>query len=199
MKHRQVIFATVASISLFLLIAFLLKWHVLIAAGLSIATYFGVYLIAKPKLKIGKIVVDDLPHGGELRRLIDDAYEDMEAIRLASGSITNIRIQEEAKRLYTMGSKILEYLSDQPEKIRLARRFLGYYLDASREILEKYLRFQDTKLRTEEVVKIVKSTEEAIPMMTLAFEKQFTNLMANELIDIEEDIRLLKLNLKTDS
>lgn len=193
---RQVFWALVSSLGLFFLLGFGLQWNLLVAALLAVLTYFGVFLISRPKLRIGRIVIEDYQKGEELRTLLDDAYEDMEAIRQAGKSINNIDIKQETERLYQTGTKILEYLTKEPQKIKLARRFFTYYLDTARGILEKYLKIQAADLRTEEIRQVSRATQEAMPILNQAFEKQFSNLLANDLMDIEEDIKLLKINLK---
>ena len=193
---KQVFWALLSSLGLFFLLGFGLQWNLLVAALLAVLTYFGVYLIARPKLRIGHIVIEDYQKGEELRALLDDAYEDMEVIRQASQSLNNVEIRQETERLYQMGTKILEYLTQEPQKIKLARRFFTYYLDTARGILEKYLKIQAADLRTEEVRQVARATQEAMPILNQAFEKQFANLLANDLMDIEEDIKLLKINLK---
>ncbi|MDO5016404.1 MAG: 5-bromo-4-chloroindolyl phosphate hydrolysis family protein [Eubacteriales bacterium] len=192
----QVLLSLVIALGIFSLLGFVLKWSLLVAALLSVLSYFAVYLLSRPKLRIGNIVIEDYRKGDELRALLDDAYEDMEAIRKASRSITNLNIQNEARKLYKTGTKILEYLSHEPDKINLARRFFSYYLNTARGILEKYLKIQSSELQTEEVRQVTRSTEAAMPVLNQAFEKQFSNLIANDLMDIEEDIKLLKINLK---
>ncbi len=193
---RQVFWALVSSLGLFFLLGFGLQWNLLVTALLAVLTYFGVFLISRPKLRIGRIVIEDYQKGEELRTLLDDAYEDMEAIRQAGKSINNIDIKQETERLYQTGTKILEYLTKEPQKIKLARRFFTYYLDTARGILEKYLKIQAADLRTEEIRQVSRATQEAMPILNQAFEKQFSNLLANDLMDIEEDIKLLKINLK---
>ncbi|MDO5033567.1 MAG: 5-bromo-4-chloroindolyl phosphate hydrolysis family protein [Eubacteriales bacterium] len=193
---KRVILALASSLSFFFLLVFALHWNIFIAAFLALLTYFGVYLVARPQLRIGRIVIEDYQKGEELRALLDDAYGDMEAIRTAGKAINNVDIKKETARLYHTGSKILEYLTQEPQKINLARRFFTYYLDTARGILEKYLKIQSADLRTEEVSQVSRSTQEAMPVLNEAFEKQFANLLANDLLDIEEDIKLLKINLK---
>ena len=56
--------------------------------------------------------------------------------------------------------------------------------------------FSDTGLKSGEVSDILKKTAESLPLLNRAFEKQFTNLMEGELLDVETDIELLKTTLE---
>ncbi len=195
---RQSIMALLASLAVFFGSWALLKWPILLGAGLAVGTYVGTFLISKPKLKIGHIRVDALPDGNELKRLLLEAKDDMDAIDQASKQITNLPIRQQSEQLYQTGLRILEYLEKNPDRIPAARRFMGYYLNTARDILEKYLPFQSSGLRTEEVKRVTQATERAMPILNQAFENQFTNLMQNDIIDIESDIKVLEMTLQAE-
>ncbi len=195
---RQFILALLAALAVFFGTWSGLQWPVLLAAGLAVGTYVGVYLLAKPKLRIGHIRVDSLPDGDELKRLLLEAKDDMDAINRASKQITNLPIRQQSEQLYQTGIRILEYLEKNPDRIPAARRFLGYYLNTARDILEKYLPFQNSGLRTDEVKRVTQATERAMPILNQAFETQFTNLMQNDIMDIESDIKVLEMTLQSE-
>ena len=90
----------------------------------------------------------------------------------------------------------MNYLQENPDKIKLARRFFTYYLDTAARLLNRYVEFQNTGLRSGEVTEILVRTGEALPVLNRAFERQFTRLMEGELMDVEADIELLKSTLK---
>ena len=99
------------------------------------------------------------------------------------------------------GEEIRQLLDDaqaeeNPDKIKLARRFFTYYLDTAAKLLTRYVDFQETELHSGEVADILQKTAEALPVLNSAFEKQFAHLMQGELLDIEADIELLKSTLK---
>lgn len=195
---KQIILALLTSLALFFALFFGLKWNVFVVIILSLGTYLGVFMVTKPRLKIGNIRIDKLEDSDELKALLLDAKEDMDHIKKASAEITNLALKEESQRLYNTGVKILEYLEEHPERISTARRFFTYYLDTARDILEKYLPFQRSGLRTEDVENVFRSTQKALPILNEAFERQFNHLMQNDIIDIESDIKVLEMNLKMD-
>lgn len=195
---RQIIFGLAAALAVFFGLTLGLSWPFWIAGILAVGTYLGVFLLSKPRLKIGHIRVDTLPDGDELKLLMLDAKNDMDAIRDATKKITHLPIRQQGEQLYQTGLNILSYLEKHPDKISLARRFFGYYLDTAVAILQKYLPFQESGLRTEEVRRVAQETERAMPILNRAFERQFTNLMQNDMIDIESDIKVLEMNLRSE-
>ena len=195
-SRLQGIMATLFSVAAFLGLYLGLSWPILIAAALSIGVYAGVYLITRPKLKIGNIWLDSLKDGEEMRQLFLEAKDDVVAIGNAGKKVSNETIKQQSAQLYDTSNRILDYLEKNPNSISDARRFLNYYLNTARDILEKYLAFQKTDIKTDEIQKVTASTERAMTILNQAFNTQFTHLMENDIMDIEADIKLLETNLK---
>ena len=140
--------------------------------------------------------MESMPGGEEIRQLLDDAQADLAGIDKAVKEIKAPSVQQDAQALYVTGTRILAYLEENPDKIKLARRFFTYYLDTAAKLLTRYVDFQETELHSGEIAGILQKTAEALPVLNSAFEKQFTHLMQGELLDIEADLELLKSTLK---
>ena len=140
--------------------------------------------------------MESMPGGEEIQKLLDDAQTDLADIDKAVKAIADPAVQHNAQALYATGTRILAYLKENPDKIKLARRFFTYYLDTAAKLLARYVDFQNTGLHSEEVTEILCKTAESLPVLNKAFEKQFTHLMQGELLDVEADIELLKSTLK---
>lgn len=179
-----------------MLILFLLHWPVWMAGVVSLLTYTGTYFLTRPKMKIGQLVLDDLPAGDALRTMLLDARDDMEALQKASYEIHEGKVRENVEDLYKMGTHILEYLQKHPSQITQARRFFTYYLNTARMLAERYIRLQETGIQTEELERVRAQTEHALDILRKAFEGQYDKLMTNDLLDMEQDIEVLKANLK---
>ena len=68
--------------------------------------------------------------------------------------------------------------------------------DATLEtLLERYQAFQKAGVRSPEVVDLLKRTEQALPLLNQAFEKQYDQLLAGELMDTQVEIDVLKVAL----
>ena len=192
----RMIISTLIAAALFLFLFLLLHWNLLVCILLCVGVYFGLFFLLKPSRKIGGIDVESLPGGEEIQKLLDDAQADLANIHKAVKAIAEPAVQRDGKALYDTGTRILAYLKENPNKIRLARRFFTYYLDTAAKLLTRYVDFQNTGLHSEEVAEILRKTAESLPVLNKAFEKQFTHLMEGELMDVEADIELLKSTLK---
>lgn len=188
----RMIFSVFVAAVAFLLLFFLMHWNLAVCALLATGLYFGFFFLLKPTRKIGGIDVETMPDGKAIQQMLDEARTDLAQIEKSKKAISNIPVRSNAEQLHETGRKILEYLNENPDKIKLARKFLTYYLDTASRLLERYVQFQDTGLRSAEVREILTKTEEALPVLNHAFEQQFTHLMEGELLDVEVDIDLLK-------
>ncbi len=192
----RMIVSSIFAAVLFLLLFLFLHWELPICVLLCIGVYFGLFFLLKPSRKIAGIDVESMPDGREIQKLLDDAKIDLISIDKAVRSITEPSVQKDAGALYVTGTKIFSYLEENPDKIKLARRFFTYYLDTAAKLLARYVDFRSTGLHSEEVMEILQKTAEALPVLNQAFERQFTHLMQGELMDVEADIELLKSTLK---
>ena len=182
--------------AVFLVLFLLFRWNLIVCILLCVGIYFGLFLLLKPSRRIAGIDVESLPGGEEIQKLLDDAQADLGDINQAVKAIADPAVQQDAQALYATGTGILAYLNENPDKIKLARRFFTYYLDTAAKLLTRYVDFQETELHSGEIAGILQKTAEALPVLNSAFEKQFAHLMQGELLDIEADLELLKSTLK---
>lgn len=192
----RMILSVVVSAAVFLILFIGLNWNLIFCILLCVGLYFGLFFLLKPRRKIAGVDVDSLPDGDEIQKLLDDAEIDLEAIKNAKQQIEDPVVRSDADSLHDTAVRILAYLNENPDKIRLARRFFTYYLDTAAKLLTRYIDFQQTGLRSPEVMEILNKTAKALPVLDNAFERQFTHLMEGELMDVEADIGLLESTLK---
>lgn len=192
---RMIVSSLLAS-AVFLVLFLLFRWNLIVCILLCVGIYFGLFLLLKPSRRIAGIDVESLPGGEEIQKLLDDAQADLADIDKAVKEIKAPSVRQDAQALCATGARILAYLEENPDKIKLARRFFTYYLDTAAKLLTRYVDFQETELHSGEIAGILQKTAEALPVLNSAFEKQFTHLMQGELLDIEADLELLKSTLK---
>ena len=195
-ETSRMLVSSFAAAIVFLLLFLFFHWNLIVCILLCVGIYFGLFFLLKPSRRIAGIDVESLPGGEEIQKLLDDAQADLGDIDQAVKAIADPAVQQDAQALYATGTGILAYLNENPDKIKLARRFFTYYLDTAAKLLARYVDFQNTGLHSEEVTEILCKTAESLPVLNKAFEKQFTHLMQGELLDVEADIELLKSTLK---
>lgn len=182
--------------AVFIILLFLLEWSVFIDIPVAIGTYAGLYLMTKPKRRIGSIDIDFIENGEELEQKLIEAKEDYESIKKCIVKIVDTQVKDEAERLAETSAAIIEYLENNPSKIRQARQFIDYYQDTASKLLSKYIGLQDANIETEEIIKLKKDTRSALVTLNKAFSGQFEKLMRGELTDMQAEIELLEQTVK---
>lgn len=181
---------------LFLILLFLLRWNIVIALLLAAGSYVGLSLLLKPRRKIGSRDVEDIPHGEELRRMLDEARKDFDAIAHAMNQIYDEKVWQQAKRLKLLSENILQYLEEHPERIHDASGFIDYYQDTASMLLQGYVDLQKSGLDTEEARQMREQMEHSFNTLNTAFELQFQRIMRDELVDIHAEMQALEEMVK---
>ena len=194
----SIILSAVLALALFLILLLILRWNLILCMVLAAAVYIALSLIFKPVKRIGKIEVDALSNGEFLNERLAEAGSDYNRMQRAVSQIHEQPLLRECQDLISRAGSILKYLTDNPEKIPAARRYIDYYQETAANVLEHYAELKRTGLATAETEKVLKSTRESISTLKAAFDLQFEKLMQNELMDMEADLNLLKQTLRSE-
>ena len=192
-EWKRVLFAAMAAVGLFLLLFLILRWNPLVALALSACLYGGIYLLLAPKkarLRMASGIDRE-----EYEKVLAEARKDLAVLAQVEEIMDSPQDREQVHRLWTTGSSMVAYLEKEPGKLPQARQFFLYYLDTAAHLLERYQAFQKAGVRSPEVVDLLKRTEQALPLLTRAFEKQYDQLLAGELMDTQVEIDVLKAAL----
>ena len=160
--------------------------------------YLACSMLLRPVEKIGKIEVDSLNNGEFLSERLSEAASDYERMKKAAAQIREQPLRAECSDLVNLAGNILKYLTDNPEKITAARRYIDYYQETAANVLGHYIELKKTGLSTSETEKILQRTQESVATLKAAFNMQFEKLMQNELLDMEADLKLLKQTLRSE-
>lgn len=197
-ENRRMSASLLCALAGFLVCFFLLKWPLLISAVLALGLYFGFWFLFKPTQKIAGRDIALIAGGEEMKAMLDEGERDLQSLKTAVSQIQKTEVRRNGEELVSQGEKLLACLRENPDKIRQARRFFTYYLETSQRILNKYIGLQNTGLDTDEVREAESRAEKAIPLLTAAFQKQYSALLQGEMLDMEADIDVLDHMLRMD-
>ena len=195
----SIVLSVILALALFLVLLLIFRWDLILCIALAAAAYIALSLIFKPVKRIGKIEVDTLSNGEFLNERLAEAGSDYNRMQRAVRQIHEQPLLRECQDLIGRAGSILKYLTDNPEKIPAARRYIDYYQETAANVLEHYAELKNTGLSTVETKKVLNSTRESILTLKAAFDLQFEKLMQDELMDLETDLKLLQENLKLES
>ena len=119
-QNIAAIISAAAAGGVFVLLLFLLEWSVFIDIPVVIGTYAGLYLMTKPRRRIGGIDIDFIENGEELEQKLIEAKDDHDSIKKSIAKIVDTQVKDEAERLSETSRAIIEYLENNPSKIRHA-------------------------------------------------------------------------------
>ncbi|MGN0587624.1 MAG: 5-bromo-4-chloroindolyl phosphate hydrolysis family protein [Oscillospiraceae bacterium] len=195
-QNIAAIISAAAAGAVFVILLFMLEWSVFIDIPVAVGTYAGLYLITKPKRRIGNTDIDFIENGAELEQKLLEAREDYDSIKRSIVKIGDVQVKNEAEKLAETSAAIIEYLEQNPLKIRQARQFIDYYQDSASKLLSRYIGLQDANIETAEIIQLKKDTRSALVTLNKAFSGQFEKLMRGELTDMQAEIELLEQTVK---
>lgn len=192
----SILVSLILALGAFLILFVLLKWELILCMALSAVIYLAVTFLLKPIKKIGKVDVNSLSNGEALCEKLGEAKEDYERMKKAAAEIHDGTLQKQCRELVKIAGSILKYLTDNPQKISAARRYIDYYQETAANALEHYLKLQDMYRSRKEMETTLSNMQETIKILRTAFEAQLEKLMQNEMMDMEADLNLLKQTLR---
>jgi len=102
------------------------------------------------------------------------------------------------KEIASISKKIVTTLEKKPEKLKQVNNFLNYYLPVTIKILKRYDEIENQNLKTESSDKFMKSVEEMIVKIRIAFQEQLSNMYQADMIDTDAEIKVFETMLRTD-
>lgn len=174
-----------------------MKFPAWLTAILAVALYFGLYFLLKPSTKIGKVDIDSMKGGLDSLKVMEEARRDMASMEKKLNLIELPAVRKSVIGLVTTGHKILDYLTEHPDKISKTNRFTDYYLDTAEKLVDKYTDLQKTGLPDQAgSTQLTQETADALELLNTAFDKQLSRLLEGEKMEIETDIEVLKNTMK---
>jgi len=125
---------------------------------------------------------------------IEEGHEKIKGIRRMEGQIKNANVKPQVAEICRIGEKIIERLRKYPKDVRLVRSFFTYYLDATYNIITKYLDLTvkgtgtDSSNYTEALIK----TEQVLGQIIQQFEDTLRKLEQEKVYDLDAEIAALE-------
>ncbi len=168
------------------------------AFGIGAAIGAAAYFLNKPVIKVEGIDPKNIALTSEWPLIMHEANLDLEDIFNCMEKAPHEGIREKAGKLYKTGVDIIDYIRENPGKLMSGKKFLSYYLDTAAKICRKYMEFTNTISTSAEANEMFEHTDKGLGLLVEGFEKQFSKLMADDLLDIETDIAVLENTIKWD-
>lgn len=169
----------------------------LLLAGVSLASYVVLSLLFPGKTELVKEPEKPVSTGNpEIDRLLEEGKRAVGEMGRLRDSIKEAGVKEKINQIIAVTDKIFKDVLDDPADYRQVKHFADFYLPTTIKLLQTY----DLMGRLEDGGTNVKETmtriDDILDTTLEGFRKQLDALFANEALDIETDIEVLKSMLK---
>ena len=93
--------------------------------------------------------------------------------------------------------KIYKEVAINSNKIRKIQRIIDYYIVTLQKILNRYITLKTNKISTKESEELYIKIEMFVPKVKECFEKAYTSLFSDEILDIDAEIEVMMKELGT--
>ena len=129
-------------------------------------------------------------------RAVKEGVEKIRNIRNNTRMIVNNEIALKIQDICKTGLDIFDYLDKNPGDLPKARQFINYYLDATQKIVNRYVELSAKKEKTREIEDSLRSVEAILDSIKETYSKQLHNLMEDDLLDLNTEIKVLEKTMK---
>jgi 5-bromo-4-chloroindolyl phosphate hydrolysis protein len=137
-----------------------------------------------------------LPIEERVNEIVKDGMRKLNEIRQQSMHIKNNSVAFKIKDICKVGVEIFDVLKKNPNDVRRAKQFINYYIDATLNIVKRYVELSRKKNPDDEVTKSLEEVENTLDSIKETYEKQLANLYEDDLLDLNTEISLLKKTMK---
>ena len=184
----------------------------LLAGVLGAAVFAVFYLLVDVRLMVSVILGAGAFVGGlflfvrkspavldretDLRLSLDAGEERHAQIRALARRIRKPSILARIKEIDAAIGKILGVIRKDPSKLRAARQFLDYYLDATIQILTKYADISSQDLKDATIQASLARVEGMLGTIKDAFDAQLAKLLTDDAMDLDAALETLKQTIE---
>ena len=165
----------------FIIVYLLIKLNLFVSIGLTIIIYIGGILLFKPK--------DIRKFNGEN---INGYYYLGSKLQSVANHSENEKIIESVSIITGLTDKIINSLSQRPNKVEQVFDFFDYYLDIAYKIIYKYNYICNKEEQSKDDKKYIKETPTFLKDIERAFEKQYKNMQESRILDIDAEIKIFE-------
>ncbi len=191
----SVFLSVLLALLLFVFLFIKLELGLLASVLSALVSYVALTFLLKPEERIGRVRVSSLRHGELLHEKLNEAGADYARMEKAVEKMMDPELMRKGKELLELAERILKYLTENPDKISAARKYIDYYQETAANVLEQYVKLQNTQFGSQKT-RLLENTRETMEILNQAFQIQFEKLTQNELIDMEADMNLLRQTLQ---
>ncbi|MCP4137470.1 MAG: hypothetical protein GY754_41265 [bacterium] len=180
--------------SLSALAAFVISWRIFKAIQLKLKD--RAENIKKPGTT--KTTGKKGPNSAEAAKVADAGIKRLQGIRNQTQKIQKHDVALKIQDICKVGVEIFNDIRDNPDDLKKAKQFINYYMETTEKIVTQYVELSNKKDITPEIKKTLGKVEDLLDTVKKTFDKQMANLLEDDLLDLDVEIKVLKSTMEMD-
>ena len=171
---------------------------ILLANLVGILIYYLVWRLIKSFQGRGKSpAVNGVPFRSiQVEKAVKEGSERLRNIRSQTRLIADNEIAVKIQEICKTGLDIFDYIQKNPDDLTKAKQFINYYLDTTEKIVNKYVELVSKKERSSEIDAAITNVENVLDSIKETYTKQLHNLLEDDLLDLNTEIKVLEKTIK---
>jgi 5-bromo-4-chloroindolyl phosphate hydrolysis protein len=171
---------------------------ILLAILIGILIYYVTWRAVKSMQKKGTtpVVKGDPFRSIQVEKAVKEGSERLRNIRSQTRLISDNEIAAKIQDICKTGLDIFDYIQKNPDDLTKAKQFINYYLDATEKIVNKYVELLSKKERSSEIDAAISNVESVLDSIKETYTKQLHNLLEDDLLDLNTEIKVLEKTIK---
>jgi len=172
-------------------------WHFIILICLGVAAYAILSYIFPGKTIRVELPKEPVKTGSEeIDAMLREGERAVAEFTRLRGAIKNEDVRSEIDELSGVTDKIFKNLIDDPKDYGQVKRFADYFLPTTLKLLNEYDRLGSAAIEGSNVAGARKSIEDMLGTTVDVFKKQYDALFADQVLDIEAEIKVLEAKIR---
>jgi 5-bromo-4-chloroindolyl phosphate hydrolysis protein len=172
-------------------------WHFALLIVITVLSYELFAKLFPGKKEYIQLPQEPVSTGDELiDALIEDGKRAVGEMKQLRDRIKNVQVQAKVDRIIELTEKIFNDVLEDKNDYKQIRRFADYFLPTTIKLLHEYDRMGQIGAVGENTSGTMQRIENVLDTTIKAYEKQLDALFADQAMDIETDIEVLKTLLK---
>lgn len=171
---------------------------ILLANLIGLLIYYIVWRTVKTIQNRGKKpdIKDDPFRSIQVEKAVKEGSERLRNIRAQTRLISDNEVAGKIQDICKTGLDIFDYIQKNPDDLTKAKQFINYYLDTTEKIVTKYVELISKKERNSEIDAAVSNVENVLDSIKETYSKQLHNLLEDDLLDLNTEIKVLEKTIK---
>lgn len=166
------------------------------AVGASLGVFLISWFLLSPKKKEEE--GDSILSTEFQKEILSMGKRNVQEIAVWVARIRDPNVRIHGERILALSRKILQEIEKDPKDISLAKSFLNYHVRAVAKILRQYVELSEKTSEESSYQETLHRVEGSLQQIALAFEHQYEKLLANDVLDLDAELKVLEQTIQLD-